>query len=290
VTTVERYDDPRAFRSVAEPFLMRDEARHNLQVGICRRLEVSSNAYGDEAPYLSVARDADEIVAVTIRTPPFELLVSTTRLAAVDAIADDVRERFAVLPGILATPETSAAFADAWSARSGQPAVVGMPQRIHRLTHPPAVPPVAGRYREASASDRGLLERWFEEFAAEALHDHPRDAMPQEVDRRLADPGAGFVMWEDREPVSFAGYGGQTPNGIRIGPVYTPPAHRGRGYASACVATLSGNLLRGGYRLCFLFTDLRNPTSNRLYERLGYEPVCDLREITFGEPLAGRAS
>jgi hypothetical protein len=100
VTTVERFDDPRAFRAVAEPFLMRDEARHNLQVGICRRLEVSSNAYGDEAPYLSVARDADEIVAVTIRTPPFELLVSTTRLAAVDAIADDVRERFAVLPGI----------------------------------------------------------------------------------------------------------------------------------------------------------------------------------------------
>ena len=92
VTTVERFDDPRAFRSVAEPFLMRDEARHNLQLGICRRLEVSSNAYGDEAPYLSVARDGDEIVAVTIRTPPFELLVSTTRLDAVDAIAEDVRE------------------------------------------------------------------------------------------------------------------------------------------------------------------------------------------------------
>jgi uncharacterized protein len=108
------------------------------------------------------------------------------------------------------------------------------------------------------------------------------------VDRRLAE--RGLVVWEDGDPVSFAGFGGATPNGIRIGPVYTPPAHRGRGYASACVATLSVNLLRGGYRFCFLFTDLRNPTSNRLYERLGYEPVCDLQEITFQEDPAGRAS
>ncbi len=175
--------------------------------------------------------------------------------------------------------------------RTKRPAGVdGMPQRIHRLTHPPAVPPVAGRCREAAASDRDLLGRWFEEFAAEALHDHPRDGMPQEVDRRLADPGAGFVLWEDGDPVSFAGYGGSTPNGIRIGPVYTPPPLRGRGYAAACVATLSGRLLATGRRFCFLFTDLRNPTSNRLYERLGYEPVCDLQEITFGEASAGPTS
>ncbi len=122
VTTLERFDDPRAFRSVAEPFLMRDEARHNLQLGICRRLEWDPHAFGGDPPYLSVAVADGEVVAVAIRTPPFHLLVSTTRLAAVDAIADDVRERFAGLPGILALPETSAAFADAWSARSGQPA------------------------------------------------------------------------------------------------------------------------------------------------------------------------
>jgi uncharacterized protein len=287
VATLRRFEDPRAFRSAAEPFLMRDEARHNLQLGICARLEADERAFGEERPYLAVAVSGDEIVAVAIRTPPFHLLVSTSDRGSADPIAEDVRGRFPFISGVIAEPETAAAFAAAWSVRSGQPAVRGMPQRIHRLTDPPAIPPAGGRYREAATSDRDLLERWFEEFAAEALHDHPGGSTSGEVERRLADPGAGFVLWEDAEPVSFAAYGGSTPNGIRIGPVYTPPSVRGRGYAAACVATLSGRLLGEGRRFCFLFTDLRNPTSNRLYERLGYEPVCDLQEIRFLDVAAG---
>jgi len=82
--------------------------------------------------------------------------------------------------------------------------------------------------------------------------------------------------------VSLAGVGGATPNGSRIGPVYTPPELRNRGYASACVATLSRRLLAEGKQFLFLFTDLRNPASNHVYEKLGYEPVCDMQEIRFG--------
>jgi len=75
--------------------------------------------------------------------------------------------------------------------------------------------------------------------------------------------------------VSMASFGGVTPNGVRIGPVYTPPELRGRGYASALVAGTSQQLLDGGKRFCFLFTDLANPTSNGVYQRLGYRPVED---------------
>ena len=101
------------------------------------------------------------------------------------------------------------------------------------------------------------------------------------VEYRLTTPGRGFRLWDDGGPVSLAGFGGGTPNGIRIGPVYTPPELRGRGYASALVAALSAELLAAGRRFCFLYTDLANPTSNRIYERIGYRRVCESAEIAF---------
>ncbi|MGH2521912.1 MAG: GNAT family N-acetyltransferase [Anaerolineales bacterium] len=91
----------------------------------------------------------------------------------------------------------------------------------------------------------------------------------------------GIYFWEDPHPVSMAGYGGPTPNGIRVGPVYTPPEQRRKGYASACVAALSQLMLDRGRKYCFLFTDLANPTSNHIYQQIGYEPVCDVDEYKF---------
>jgi len=83
------------------------------------------------------------------------------------------------------------------------------------------------------------------------------------------------------KPVSLAGFGGPTPNGLRIGPVYTPPEHRGHGFGSAVTAAASQVALDHGKRFCFLYTDLANPTSNAIYMRLGYRPVCDSREVAF---------
>jgi predicted GNAT family acetyltransferase len=81
--------------------------------------------------------------------------------------------------------------------------------------------------------------------------------------------------------VSLAGWGGETPNGVRVGPVYTPPEHRGRGYGSAVTAAVTAERLAAGRRFCFLYTDVENPTSNRIYTRLGYEPVCESVDYAF---------
>ncbi len=121
-------------------------------------------------------------------------------------------------------------------------------------------------------------------FGAEVLNegDPDRDNPGQLVEHRLTSAEAGFDLWEDgNEPVSLAGWSGPTPNGIRIGPVYTPPDLRGRGYATALVAELSATLLEQGRRFCFLFTDLANPTSNAIYERIGYVRVCESAQVSF---------
>ena len=121
-------------------------------------------------------------------------------------------------------------------------------------------------------------------IAAEALGGDGDDSsrLERSVEARLVDEHGGFGLWHDAGgAVSLAGFGGPTPNGIRIGPVYTPPEHRNRGYGTAVTAAVSELLLEQGRRFCFLYTDLANPTSNAIYLRIGYEPVCDSRELAF---------
>jgi predicted GNAT family acetyltransferase len=139
--------------------------------------------------------------------------------------------------------------------------------------------------RVADGADRPLLLDWVTAFAGEAL---PGGALAdsarleRSVDARLAGGDAGFGIWEvGGRAMSLAGFGGPTPNGIRIGPVYTPPELRGRGYASALTAAVTQLQLDRGRRFCFLYTDLANPTSNAIYIRIGYEKVCDSRELAF---------
>jgi uncharacterized protein len=179
-----------------------------------------------------------------------------------------------------ALPEVDT-FASAWSAKAGQRMRKVRGQGIFQLDRVVSVTGVPGRIRDAEASDRPLLLEWWKAFAAEALgEDAVRDPPEQAIDHRLTADDAGLVLWDDDGSVSFAAFGNPTPNGIRIGPVYTPPVHRRRGYASALTAALSERLLEGrGF--CFLFTDLANPTSNKIYEQIGYRRVCEAAEIAF---------
>ena len=121
-------------------------------------------------------------------------------------------------------------------------------------------------------------------FGVEVLeeNDPGRTEARAMVEHRLGGDDGGFLLWEDGgEIVSVSGWGGPTPNGIRVGPVYTPPEARGRGYATALVAELSQTLLDGGRTFVFLYTDLANPTSNAIYERIGYVRVAESAMVEF---------
>jgi len=129
-----------------------------------------------------------------------------------------------------------------------------------------------------------LLLEWMVAFGEEVLeeNDPGRAEARDAVEYRLGAEEGGFELWEDGgEVVSLSGWGGPTPNGIRIGPVYTPPERRGRGYATALVAELSQALLDRGRRFCFLYTDLANPTSNAIYERIGYGKIAESAMVAF---------
>jgi predicted GNAT family acetyltransferase len=162
-------------------------------------------------------------------------------------------------------------------------AEIGVRQRVYRATHATLPAGVSGSMRPYEDDDRDQVVAWMDAFADEALPSPPPEHAEHWLERTVAGPDSGIVLWIDEgSPVSFAGYGGLTPNGIRIGPVYTPPDLRRRGYASALTAELTRMLLERGRTFCFLFTDLANPTSNSIYQRIGYEPVSDADQWVFG--------
>jgi predicted GNAT family acetyltransferase len=154
---------------------------------------------------------------------------------------------------------------------------------LYRLEH--VVPTVAaGAPRAATHDDLGLLARWWRAFLDEVSHDPPAsdDDVAASIRLRLDADGWGIALWEDGgEPVALAAFGNPTPNGARVGPVYTPPERRRNGYAGALVAHVSQELLDAGRRFVFLYADAANPTANGIYRRIGYEHVADAANVLF---------
>ena len=259
---VERIDDAGAFLDAARPLLLSDEARHNLLLGIAGTLRDHPGVYPEYRLWL--VRSGNGVVGAALRTAPFNLILTRPKDdLALHSLADAIDDE---LPGVTAALPEVETFAAAWAAKTGCALRRRRSQGVYALERVAPVPTPSGRMRPATADDRPLVLAWLEAFAREALGDHAGgESMESLVDHRLSAAGAGFVLWEDEdEPVSISGFGGQTPNGIRVGPVYTPPELRGRGYASALVAELSARLLDDGRTFCFLYTDLANPTSNRI--------------------------
>jgi predicted GNAT family acetyltransferase len=285
--TVERFGDARAFLDATEPFLAEREAEHNLILGIAAGL-LRDPGRPTGPPYLAVARRDMTPVGVAIMTPPFNVVLSCMDdPGAIPAIAADLalRARHAPpLPGVTAPVEVAEAFGRAWAEPRGLTVERTLGERIYRVEHLVAPADVPGRARIATLDDRGLLVAWCEAFLSEALGRTDPTEATNIVDRGMSAGTRTFFLWEDDGPVSLAGVNGPTPNGIRIGPVYTPPERRGRGYGSAVTAAATQAQFDAGRRFVFLFTDLANPTSNKIYQAIGYEPVIDVDQLSFEGP------
>jgi predicted GNAT family acetyltransferase len=178
-------------------------------------------------------------------------------------------------------PAAAAAFATAWHQLTGKEVSVHMRSRLYQLGQlRPPEPMPAGQARVATLADRGLSIAWCEAFHQEA-QSGPED-VPGMVDDRLSY--RGLTLWEaGGQPVSLAGLTRPAAGQVRVGPVYTPPGQRGQGYGGAVTWAVSRAALDAGVTGVLLFTDLANPTSNALYQRLGYRAVSDRTMYSFGE-------
>ena len=278
------FADPVQFLERVQPFLLRREAEHCLILGLLDGLR-SGEQWGSQPPLMASVENRDEIVAVALMTPPRNLILSwIADDSTIDAIAHELRARGIAIPGVNGSADIVQKFVLKWSELSRCSYRVQMAQRIYQLTRVTNETRSAGNLREPGQSDEALLREWRAAFSMDAEGMDPRHA--REDAALPMPPSRRMFLWEvEGVVVSMAGFAGPTPNGIRVAWVYTPPENRGKGFAGACVAALSQKLLDDGHKFCFLYTDLANPISNHVYQKMGYEPVTDAAVYSFSEEV-----
>jgi predicted GNAT family acetyltransferase len=278
---VLRHTTARAFLRRAERWLLEAEDLHNLILSLSYASAAEEAAAGrgtsTEAPLFATVERRGEVVGCAYRAPPHQLLLTDMPGEAVEELARAVASAHPAIPAALGTPELARAFAAAWTRLTGAPSRPGTDQRLYRLD---AVLPIEapGTLRAATPDELPLAAAWAEAFSRDV---HLRYGPGENRVAGWVEDRCLFFWEEGGEPVSMAVAHGATPRGIRIGYVYTPPDRRRRGYAGACVAELSRRLLAAGRAFCVLYADLSNPTTNALYQRMGYKPVADVTDYYF---------
>ena len=275
-------DDLDAFLARAGEFLRSRPALHTVPLTVTEGLRTRGlGQYGSEAPYFGVLESEGEVRAAYLRTPPYPLNVTPLTPEEADSLAAHLAGLGRPVPGVIGERSTIDAVARSWEEHTGATATLHLRQRLYRLstlTVPQPVP--EGKPRVAGEADREQLVRWYGEFM-EAIGESGAERAEGWADARISYGGTTF--WEDADgtPVAMAGVTPMVAGQVRVAPVYTPAHLRGRGYAGAVTAEVSRAALAAGAAEVLLFTDLANPTSNALYQRIGYRAVADFGVYDF---------
>lgn len=273
---IDLHENAADFLVCTEDWLSASEAENNIVLGVARNYAQKSAGL-DSVNYWVSIRNAGAIVGCAFRTPP--LLLALTRLPqeVIVMLAAHVRSVYPALPGVGGPFEEASAFAEAWSAGVATSWNVRTRLLIHELTEVsfPASPP-NGKLRRVADAEIGLIQEWAAAFVRDTGIRETPEAYAQ---RLLSSPN--LYLWDDQGARCMVAATRDTPTGVCVNAVYTPPVDRGCGYASAAVATLSDAILRSGKSFCCLYTDAANPTSNSIYQRIGYRPVREDVDIDF---------
>ncbi|GAD86638.1 GNAT family N-acetyltransferase [Nocardia asteroides NBRC 15531] len=266
--------DAARFLADAEPFLRRDPLRHTvIATGAANVL--GGRAGGAETRFLSVRDDAGEVVGVAQSSYGGNVYLGELPPHSMAAVADAFHAEEPAPTSVEGVDVAATAFARHWSTRSGGSFAELYGARLFRLGTL-AVPEVPGEPRQAIMADLGLCRVFIEAFYAE-IGDPPR--LDETAVRRRIQAGLWWLWERDHTPVALVARQSEILGWARIGPVYTPPLLRGNGYASALTATVSAVIRAEGADVC-LFTDTANPTSNKIYQAIGFEPVRDFVHYT----------
>jgi predicted GNAT family acetyltransferase len=268
-------DDVHVYRDAVLPFLQSEPLKNGTILRVSERM-AAQHELDQSCLWAWATDDAGEVVLAAMHTPPFHLAVTPGPDDAIAQLAHELVADGRDLKGVVGDVESCETFKDAWTDLTGQRAVVHNHMRM--LTCERLIAPVepAGSGHVATEDHYDLIEMWLHEFLVELeLIEGPNDLLRQNV-----RDGHFWLWWAEDEPVCLVG---DRPSGdgyAHVGPVYTPPQHRRKGYGAALTALATGTYLAEG-RIGTLFTDAANPTSNHVYESIGYRYVGDAIDFDF---------
>lgn len=276
-----KFNDINKFLKLTKPILLENEVENNLILGVCLHIQSNPERYAEK--YLSIVVEENEVLAIAVCTPPFKLLLwcpLKDNDELIGLLLDDLLQSELIISGVLTENKLARDFIEVWQKRTGQTVKPGMSERIYQLEEVSFPKRHSGSMRLAEKNDLNLICKWMQEFHEEAIPNDPLNYFTEFATKKI--DSEDLVIWEDKgKVVSLASRARPTINGICINLVYTPKKFRKKGYATALVAHLSQSLLNENWKYITLFTNLSNPTSNSIYQKVGFKPVCDFQEYIF---------
>jgi uncharacterized protein len=271
------HQDAHSFLAAAEKFLLQTEIENCVLLGAALRMARRARE-SDNGTYFASVVQHKKTVAAAIWQPSNFVLLTRAPSEAIALLADDMQGRALRLPGVSAQATEARLFAERWSATSGAAIEQDYTLRMYQLEKVIHAPTVAGKLRLAQPADAPITGTWALAFDGEVDFGNPEQikwlVLSALEEKRL-------YVWENGEVVSMLLHNSPTPHSDRVSVVYTPPAQRGKGYGAAANAALAQIILDSGKHYACLFADADNPISNKMYLRIGYQPVCDVHRYKF---------
>jgi uncharacterized protein len=271
-------EDLMQFKEDVTSFLEQDEVVNNLPLGVLKSAE--------RTPLLmAVVRKDEEVVWAMIQTQHDKIIFSKAASFSPEElrlIAEQMHQDFESIPGLIGDRKLIIELSGHLSELRDVTATVEMDQGLYKLEKVKKKIVSKGKLRELTEKEHGFVKEWVFQFCEEVNMPITMDEADAKADELIRK---GKLMgWEiEGEIVSMANTTRPTERNTNINFVYTPIKHRKKGFASDCVAALSQMMLDQGYQSTSLYTDLSNPTSNKIYQEIGYEWVADSVVMVLGE-------
>ncbi|MFP7732423.1 GNAT family N-acetyltransferase [Priestia aryabhattai] len=275
---LHRYREVQEFKNQVEPLLSKNEVLHNLALGILHSLNESI-----KPNFMGVFLKNNHAALVLLQTHPQQIILSQIQQLT-DLELNEAAELLQEIeiPGLVGERQTVLYLSQQLANLKNQEASLKMDQRIYRLDKVKKASDTDGVLVKARLKQLPLVTEWIEKFM-ENIGEPVSKEQAAKAGEAFIEAG-GLFLWEvNGKYVSMANATRPTAHNITINYVYTPREERKKGYASSCVSTLSQLMLDSGFQTTSLYTDVTNPTSNKIYIDIGYEHVADSALVLFHE-------
>lgn len=271
----QQYEDVEKFANMINPFLKVNEDKYSLFLGVLERIKVG--AY--ENPYMATIEENGELLAIFQMTPPHPLniiFVDEKQIAkSADLCITELIKQAIPVESIISVKEWAFLFAQKWQEKTGGSYSLLMDQGLYRLDKvEESLEMSEGTWRYATANDELLIEEWYAQFEKDT---GLSTTAPIEIKKRvkaMLDEKEVFLWENQEEVVAMMKKSRPTAKGVTVSLVFTPAEQRKKGYGRTLVAAVSRELLKE-FEFCVLYTDMLNPTSNKIYQEIGYKKLVD---------------
>ncbi|CAM3844354.1 GNAT family N-acetyltransferase [Bacillus cereus] len=263
------YEEIVNFKEEVTPFLEKNEQENNLILGVLQMVH--------QPIFMGIAKQGEEIAVVFLQTEEKkQIIVATSEITEEDIVelAKKLAEVYPNVPGLIGNKKIVQRLAEEIAVLANKKTTVAMEQGIYELKQVKKKWNGDEVFREVNSDELTLIEQWIYQFCGDVNLPTTKEEAKQTAHTLITNHRL-FGLEVDGKLVSVAAKTRPTKNNITVNFVYTPKEERKKGYASNCVAALSQRMLDEGYKTTTLYTDLANPTSNKIYQEIGYEQIAE---------------